>query len=274
LTVVLATIATIFLLMPGFAFIAGVNVTDKNVREIVFRGTPAELAYVVAVSVIVHFLFTLVPSGWVNPGSLLERYVDWNRLDATTAARGLRPIVSAALFYFLASSIVGGCFGYLLGKAVQRWPVRFFIKHQWMVALISGGEREAIFARALTTRTYSMPDEKGDFAIVIEGTVRDCFFAADGTLLYLVFTTYQEKVVLLDGNPLLDPATRSGEQTFAAVRTGAASLEGGRLVLEGRNVAMVQYFDRRDASRVSSQDARARIARAIEEEDDYQVPTA
>jgi len=54
MNLVLATIATLFLMMPGFAFIAGVNITDKNVREIVFRSTPAELAYVVTISLFVH----------------------------------------------------------------------------------------------------------------------------------------------------------------------------------------------------------------------------
>jgi hypothetical protein len=52
--VVWTTIGTLRLLMPGFVFIAGVNLTDKNIREIVFRSTPAEIAYVVAIALIIH----------------------------------------------------------------------------------------------------------------------------------------------------------------------------------------------------------------------------
>lgn len=39
----IATIAAFLLLLPGVSFIVGVNIADKNVREIVFRNTPAEL---------------------------------------------------------------------------------------------------------------------------------------------------------------------------------------------------------------------------------------
>jgi hypothetical protein len=237
LTVVLATIATIFLMMPGFAFIAGVNVTDKNVREIVFRGTPAELAYVVAVSLIVHCGFSLQPYPRVNPGMLLTRYVDWYQaaFNATPpAVFGLPPIISTALLYFIVSAVAGAVLGFLLGKAVQWWNIRFFIKHRWMVDLIGRSRGKGIYARAVTTPAYSKAREDGDFAIVVEGTVRDCYFAADGTLLYLVFTSFNEHVVRL-GEPLFHSVSAAGG------RTGDTTTGDGPLVLEGRHVSMVRY---------------------------------
>lgn len=96
-----AAIAVAFLSVPGFGFIAGINITDKNMREI----------------------------------------------------------------------------GFLLGTAVQKWHIGFFIKQRWMVVLIGGGRREPVFARALTTPTYSVAEQDGEFAISIEGAVRDCCYA-------------------------------------------------------------------------------------------------
>lgn len=36
----------------GIGFIVGVNLADKNVREIVFRSAPAEIGFVISISMI------------------------------------------------------------------------------------------------------------------------------------------------------------------------------------------------------------------------------
>jgi hypothetical protein len=44
-------------MFPGFGFIVGVNIADRNAREIVFRNIPVEIGYVVVVSLFVHLFF-------------------------------------------------------------------------------------------------------------------------------------------------------------------------------------------------------------------------
>jgi hypothetical protein len=248
-TVVLATIATILIMMPGFAFIAGVNVTDKNIREIVFRGTPAEIAYVVAISILVHTLANLFGVRGYNVSAVLEQFDEWQRSGGP-----LRGVITTALTYTTGAAFVGGLLGLLLGKLVQRRRSRFFIKHRWMVDLLPGRDGAVIFARALTTPSYTVGRDQGDFASLIEGPVRDVYFASDGTLLYIVFSSFQERAVKL-GMPLFDGPAKSG---------GGASGgrdHSGQLVLEGRHVVMVQY-ERVGASKLTQPDALTRIEAA------------
>jgi|SRR5208337_5662386 len=202
MTVVLATIATLFLMMPGFAFIAGVNITDKNIREIVFRGTPAELAYVVAISLLVHCVFAEIAWGGLSPATLADWYTHATAAASVQAKApalpsdipGLAIIVVRSLLYFVVSSLVGLELGFVLGGAVRRWPdrMKLFAKHRWMLGLVGVRDGDAVFARALTSPKFPQPKGPADEAIIIQGMIRDCFFNADGTLLYLVFNDFKE----------------------------------------------------------------------------------
>jgi hypothetical protein len=260
LTIVWTTLATLFLLMPGFAFIAGVNITDKNVREIVFRGTPAELAYVVAISLIVHTVFMALP-GW--PGVLIDQYANQpvSATNGPAVVRSLSHLIFLALVYVILSACVGGLMGLALGKAVakRRWPI--FIKHRWMVDLLGADKGNVVYARVLTSPKYVVEKDSGDHGIFVEGYISDCFFAADGTLLYLAFGSSQTKLIKLDNAAF---AAVSGSGTAPL---GAASKGNGRLLLEGRNVMMVRYQPS-PAAGVSSEADLAKLAQAAEEDSD------
>lgn len=257
MTVVWTTIATLFLLIPGFAFIAGVNITDKNIREIVFRGTPAETAYVVVVSLIVHTAFLAAPWG---PRMLIDLYSDAAHL--TVAADGWQPpahwvsfLALCSLGYIVVSGSVGGGLGWALGKMVakRRWPI--FVKHRWMISLLGAGQGAAVYGRALTTTKATTGKESGDFALLVEGYIRDCYFAADGTLLYLVFADFNQRLIKLDD------AGFSGTAGEIPAATGVPN--GGLLVLEGSNIAYAQY-DRIEQSGVGSDADLDKIVRFIE----------
>jgi hypothetical protein len=273
MTVVLATIAVIFLMMPGFAFVAGVNISDKNVREIVFRGTPAEFAYVVAISLIVHLAFSTIPLQTkisianrqisldaVNPAKITDDFTslvhaapasaDSSNNNAPIGNLHVFDIVQAALFYFVVSGLLGGFLGLLLGLAVRRWKLKYFIKHRWMTMLIGlSEEKNTVYAYAILTPAFSQGKESitqsgsekttkdaGDGATVIRGWVRDSYFDFNGTLLYLVFGSFQDAKVNLAESRWLD--SLADGNTPAA---GSTQRSEGRLVLEGRNVAFVQY---------------------------------
>jgi hypothetical protein len=252
MTIVLATIAIIFLMMPGFAFVAGVNISDKNVREIVFRGTPAELAYVVTVSLIVHLAFSGVPMSFINSAKLIDRF---GAVVGVPAAQTLPPgvhisdVVRAALVYFSASALAGGILGLALGLAVRKNKWKYFIKHRWMTMLIGlSNEKDTVYAYAVLSPSFAqgkgiaepgqltMASEPGNGATVIRGWVRDSYFDFNGTLLYLVFGSFQDmKVNLSDAHWLA--ALADDHQSMS----NSPRPSEGRLVIEGRNVALVQY---------------------------------
>jgi hypothetical protein len=75
MNVAVATIGALLLLLPGVGFVTGVNLADKNVREIVFRNTPAEIGYVIVVSLVVHLAFAWLPFNF-NAGYEVLRYND------------------------------------------------------------------------------------------------------------------------------------------------------------------------------------------------------
>ncbi len=243
MTVVLATVAAIFLMMPGFAFIAGVNVTDKNIREIVFRGTPAEVAYVVAVSLVVHLAFALICPRSFSLGALS---VDYARnaaaqaAGATQAAADLPRAVLDALAYVSGSAVAGFPFGLLFGFLVRWKRPKFFVKHRWMLGLAGASGDNAVYVRALTAPAFSRGKKLGDGAIMVEGTIRDCYFAADGTLLYLVFSSFVEAAVDLTSPPFLDRPPRA-VATVPLVQSGTSLGAMDHLILEGRHVAAARY---------------------------------
>jgi hypothetical protein len=259
--------------MPGFVFIAGVNVTDKNVREIVFRGTPAEVAYVVAVSLMIHTLALAIPYG---PGGLIDEFAQWTADVASPASTQTLPqpaatqhlwshLILLALGYVILSSIGGGLLGLGLGKVVAsgRFPLitKYFVKHRWMIELLTTREGRAVFAQVITSQKYEAVEKAGDSAIMVEGTVRDCFFGADGALLYLAFSSFQIRLISITN------ITEVSSADGTSVVTDAAVSGQGRLLLEGRNVLLARYETIPTAA-VSGESARRRIAQELGDDPD------
>lgn len=316
MTVVLATVATIFLMLPGFMFVTGVNLTDKNIREIVFRGTPAELAYVIAVSLIVHLIFALCANDLWSPAGLIADYVAPEKaLDGAA----VKKIIVASLLYFFLSGLAGLAAGVALALSIRRWRWKFFVKHRWMLMFLGLAPRrsptridqgrtrvsqrlervanrtppwlatlvkgvagvvaprvsnEVVWARAVTAfeskpgaketkpsadgaaaeskpaakpsagevpATVSIrapkPAEPRSSRALIEGLLRDCYFSADGVLLYLVFKEWQAA-----DSPVSDAvSTARSVRSSPSGEEDADDDERHVLVLEGKNVAVVQY---------------------------------
>jgi hypothetical protein len=244
----LVTIVALLLLLPGIGFIVGVNTADKNVREIVFRNTPAEFGYVIFVSVIVHLVFALFPH--VNFAQIYMKYAGIVQIGNTPAnppqLEVARRLFALSLFYFLATAIVGFAPGLLLGYLVRmgadyaykgywRW-VLFFVKHRWMVGIIPRDETSTIYARILLSDEKSATENDHNYPVIIEGLVRDCYFDANGTLLYIVFRTFSAQGVNSTRAPYLDILLQQPGSS------PASTPPVDQLVVEGRKVAMARYY--------------------------------
>jgi len=94
-------------------------------------------------------------------------------------------------------------------------------------------KEDTVYARVLLEHKFSIKDEPAEYMIVIEGVLQDSYFAADGTLLYLVFRRFTELKIPLVNPPYLGTLIEVGE------RDGSMGID--QLVIEGREVAMARY---------------------------------
>jgi len=257
----IATIAALLLLLPGIGFIVGVNIADKNVREVVFRNTPAELGYVIFVSLVVHLVIAvmaaLAASGLsaissLNPpefiSALIGRIDSFNaafiyieNLDASKLASGkARDILIFSLTYFLIATAVGFLPGWVLGRWIreQRWYwTSFFVKHRWMIALIKTGNAGSITARAVLKDKHGIDAQGKERPIIVEGVLSDSYFASDGKLLYLVFKAFS-----------ISNADGSKSSSLAGLGTLEESISteppADQLIIEGDRLAAVRFSRR------------------------------
>jgi hypothetical protein len=259
----IATIAALLLLLPGVGFVIGVNFADKNVREIVFRNTPAELGYVIVVALVVHLLIAFLGAvvtallSWLAPLSLpptsfiVRHIVEFNAASiyagysngGISAPEHARNFLIFSLSYFFFAAVIGFLPGLLLGHWVRQrkfWWTSFFVKHRWMLDLIPGRAVGSVSARALLKDRFPVGQDRNAKGqpVVVEGVVRDIFFAADGKLLYLVFDSIRPSNIpehgsCFDGLSLQSAGDATEDRPIA-----------DQLVVEGDRVQMVRYYRR------------------------------
>jgi hypothetical protein len=259
-----ATIAAFLLLLPGVIFIVGVNIADKNVREIVFRNTPAELGYVIVTSLAVHLLIAVFSAcasavvdlflnveapGWLKSlGGFLPAfnaasiYLEYVALSANMLIPNSRTVLIFSLSYFLFAAVCGFLPGVVLGRWVrsQRWAwTRFFVKHRWMLDLIQIEDLASVSARVVLKDKFAVGYSKKEHPIILEGVLRDSYFGADGKLLYLVFKTF----VVLEPDGARSLYFR-GLGTLAQPARRQSGILSDQLVIEGDRIELVRYSRR------------------------------
>jgi hypothetical protein len=231
----LVPIAAFLLLLPGVAFIVGVNFADKNVREIVFRNTPLEIGYVIFISVFVHLIFAVIPVVNFYEARLYVGHISMSAdPKALPSFDSARYVLIFSLTYFLVTALSGFLPGFALGRLVSRQAGRwvyFFVRHQWMLELIEMDPDVPVYARVVLRETFLIDADRIEKPIIVQGVLRDSYFGADGTLLYLVFKTFGELKADTSKAPCLDRLFRH-------------SGRGDQLVIEGQNIAMARYYRR------------------------------
>jgi hypothetical protein len=254
----IATIAAFLLLLPGVGFIVGVNIADKNVREIVFRNTPAEIGYVIFISLVVHlvlavatallalFATTILPQNPYRPLDFIVGCVQrFNAAYVYLKANGVsnldidhaRNATIFSLTYFLIASVVGFAPGVLLGRWIreQTWGwTAFFVKHRWMLALVQGGKARSVTARVVLKEKLTLDRNGKERPVVVQGVLRDSYFGSDGKLLYLVFNTFSVQ----SSDALNAPALRGLGAPKVEVSTD------DQLLVEGDKIAIARYSQR------------------------------
>jgi hypothetical protein len=254
MNVAVATIGALLLLLPGVGFVTGVNLADKNVREIVFRNTPAEIGYVIVVSLVVHLAFAWLPFNF-NAGYEVLRYNDLQASKPT--ADDARLFLRASIGYFLVSAIVGFMPGFALGRLVRQQGISFFAKHRWMLDLVGVRAGDIVYARVLVTPSFTPPNADPSM-VLVEGILYDSYFQGDGTLLYLVFRAFREQRKALTEPPYLG-------SEFDGWPTDSMSNDTDRLVIEGKSISFARY--RRYPAKVATDNIN-RIKKAVSEDFD------
>ncbi|MEJ1970324.1 MAG: hypothetical protein WDN03_17105 [Rhizomicrobium sp.] len=256
----LGTITALLLLLPGVGFIVGVNFTDKNVREIVFRNTPAEIGYVIAVSLVVHLLFAWLFSRF-NVASVI---LDFQHLETQASnapavtVEQMRQALVGTLFYFVMSSFAGAIPGIALGFFVRLCRLKFFAKHPWMLELIRMQRTHIIYVRVLLSPYFPTARDAGNSAIAIEGVLSDCFFDSDGTLLYLVLKQHREQCISLS-----DAAKAGGDMDGLGPSNGQ---DKDYLIIEGRWIVKARYTGV-DRAAVVSEPGLAKLREMVADEE-------
>jgi hypothetical protein len=156
-------------------------------------------------------------------------------------------------------AVAGFAPGWLLGQLVRRGRVAFFVKHRWMLALVGTRRHQLVYGHVLLNSTFDAGDKKGDSAVTIEGILSDTYFAADGTLLYLVFSSYTEAHVSLATPPYL------GIKKTQWPPDGKND-NPEQLVIEGKSIAMAEY-QRLPVEKVAEKSGLDRLEQAVDEDD-------
>lgn len=256
-----AALFALMLVLPGIGFIVGVNFADKNVREIVFRNAPAEIGYVISISMLVHLGFVLVAryglvadaGGNFNAATLALRYTSATLHPETLTEPDAGLLLIKALSYFLITFVVGGLAGAATGWFVRAGYLDALAKHKWMLQFVGARASDVVYAQVLLapsfplettekgmTRTDGGPTEivrKRQHAIKLEGFVSDPFFDSTGKLLYLVFKRVVEAAIPLDEPPFLNTEQRLTAE-IGPVKPARAT---DQLVVEGSQVAFARY---------------------------------
>ncbi|HEX4408264.1 MAG TPA: hypothetical protein VH206_05780 [Xanthobacteraceae bacterium] len=241
MSVTLVTIAALLLLLPGVGFIVGVNLADKNVREVVFRNTPAEIGYVVVISLAVHLFFVLFFASF-NAAEVFHDYyaltfnypATANKPPEPPTLEAVRTAFKWALVYFFVAAIVGFIPGYALGWGVRRYRLTFFAKHRWMLDLLGTRRGDVVYARVLLAPNFVPDGADGAHAIALEGILFDSYFSAEGKLLYLVFRKCVEEKIPLRSPPYVSK--------FENVLKLDLTETQDRFIVEGQSIAMAHYL--------------------------------
>jgi hypothetical protein len=257
--VTLPVIVALLLILPGVGFVVGVNFADKNVREIVFRNTPAEIGYVIVVSLVVHLAFAWFSTTF-NAAQIIYGYSgiasDIPNHKAPTPEE-VRSFFVGSILYFLSAAFAGFLPGVLFGRAIRYLKLTFFAKHRWMLDLVGVRAGDIVYARVLLSPDFSSDDGKSRRAIVVEGILFDSFFAADGKLLYLVFSDFREQHIALSTPPYVGK--------FETNLSAKNITKPDRLIIEGQWIEMARYY-RVSGRRVRGKSEQEALERAVQED--------
>jgi hypothetical protein len=268
-----ATLALVLSLVPGAAAAAAYKMVFASISDTFFVGetrirwssdgpSVAGISIsIVPVSMLIHILLLKTPVGAIV---LIQCYIRFRSLLATDPIKAATLVpddLMQCAWYFGLSLMLGLMVGAAAGLAF--WPFRWKIRRarSWAYELKrpSGGRRQetAISATVLTTPTFSRGGDASAGSLLVFGFLSDLFLRDDGSVQSLVFLHFNISVVDMATASLLWP-----EHGEYAVPPNHRFDE--RLVIEGRNVALIAYQKLR-MPRFTNDDLQ-KLQRAVEDD--------
>ncbi len=267
-----ATVVVVVLLLPGFAFLAGLYFPEQVTREVTPISPLGQLAVVVGVAFVLHLLFYFAINGSLCrsmhfgiafPCVAFEQFVPMLRIDgppsiplnpAETRAM-LDANVGYILLYFVTISVAAFVPGLVVGILIERGPLQHFARHRWMYALNEGRRhaRGARNAKRIKANVLSRTAHAGK-VLMYTGAVEDFFANPDGTISHLILSEPKKGLVSVWA------AGRPDEVVLTAALPASTRGRRNFLFLTSEDIANVFFEEESTVTAVTAE----RIERAKE----------
>lgn len=242
-----STIALLVLLLPGFAFLAGLTLPEQFSRESAPKNPLGQLAIIVFIALVVHGLVYGLVTGcstgaaWcIRTDYVLATFqlVGADKIPLSSLAENIREYRWAILTYLFAVTALGTFGGWATGLAIihDKLGLRRMTAHRWVLEL-NPDPRKQSWA---FVHVVSDLEHQGSF-VVYQGLLADFALGPDGRFGYLVLR--QPARSTLVAKP--EGWTSTPAEPIQPALSGLGAVAGGRqfLVVEGENIKNF-YFGR------------------------------
>jgi hypothetical protein len=242
-----STVALLVLLLPGFAFLAGLTLPEQFSRESAPKNPLGQLAIIVFIALVVHGLVYALLTGCSTGASRCIRtdYVlatfqlaGADKIPLAKLAANIREYRWAILGYLLSVTILGTAGGWVTGLAIVRdkFGFRRLTSPRWALELNPDPRKQSwAFAHVVSDLEH-----EGTF-MVYQGLLADFALGPDGRFGYLVLRQPARSTLVAKA----EGWTTTAAEPIQAVPAGYGVAPGGRqfLVIEGENIKNF-YFGR------------------------------
>lgn len=241
-----STVALLVLLLPGFAFLAGLTLPEQFSRESAPKNPLGQLAIIVFIALVVHGVVYAFLTGCSTGAARCIRtdYVlatfqlaGADKIPLAKLAENIREYRGAILAYLLSVTVLGTVGGWATGLAIVHNILGFrrLTSHRWVLELNPAPRKQSwAFAHVVSDLEH-----EGTF-VVYQGLLADFALGPDGRFGYLVLRQPARRALVAK-----EGWTTTAAEAIQPTLSGYNVAPGGRqfLVIEGENIKNF-YFGR------------------------------